>query len=163
MKESWATVGDGIESHKVTCGTSDGGMVVFDPNFLQSGYSRKLYVLSGRTGRPWRTEAHFHASPQICSLIDGEATLAYEDRNGRIVTLQIERARYYRIGPNVPHQFEVKGRAVLESFVPASALVSWLATGRRRAKEILNPDLFTRLDVQAAPATYPADCDAERR
>lgn len=129
----------------MACSASPGGMVLFDPKFLESGSCRKVYVLKNRTRQPWTTEAHVHPSPQLCSLLMGEATLAYQEPTGAIRKLQLKSGLYYRISPNVAHQFQVWGPAVFESFDSSSALLNWLASGGdTRVKRVIHPDLFTQ-------------------
>ncbi|MGB2716698.1 MAG: hypothetical protein WBC51_21120 [Vicinamibacterales bacterium] len=148
---AWVSLTESVDADTMVRSTSAGGTVLFDPDFLGSGYCRKVYVVGGGTNRPWRTEAHAHSAPQVCSLLVGEATLFYERPDSSIASLPIEPGRYYRIGPNVPHQFEVRGPAVFESFDSADTLLRWMAADRKSpAKRVLRPDLFTRWSREAA-------------
>lgn len=132
----------GVEKKKVTANINPGGgMVLFDPNLLRSGYARKLYAFTNPAFKR-RTEAHVHEAPHMISLIEGEEVrLATKEADGTITITKLERGYYYYIPPNLPHQIDMKGRVIAESYSPSSSIISALQSDEH-CKIVLDEDFF---------------------
>lgn len=131
----------GVEKRKVTANISANGMIVFDPNLLHSGYSRKLYVFTDPSFKR-RTEAHVHPSPHLISIIEGEQIrMATKEDDGTITVINLERGYYYYVPPNLPHQFDMEGRVIAESYTPSSSFISALQSDEY-CKKVLDEDFF---------------------
>lgn len=133
----------GVSLRKVARKTFRSGSISYDPNFLGSGLARKLYVITDQRFQ-LKSPTHRHASPQMTCLIQGQdMRLAYEDEHGETVRLAMQEGHYVYIAPGVPHRVEVSGCFVLESFMPTSACIEWMISGRKNGVELLGPDFFT--------------------
>lgn len=112
-----------IRVEKVLDRRTDIMRVEFNYNFLKLGYARKVCVVeAGTIIRFPQHGAHSHNSGHWLIPLLGTMRLAY-DHNGLIQILQLETGKYYYVPPNVPHQVEICGVAVLESYAPSAAVV----------------------------------------
>ena len=115
-----------------------------DLDFLGSGYRRKVYVASD-------PDFHWQGPPRqartpltfVCIPIsDGTSCrLVYGDPAGEARVLDLEKARYYSIPANVPHQVRGCGVGVLEIYAPAD--VSTPPFG----EDLLPDDFFESVSV----------------
>ena len=136
-----------VEKRKVTANISSKGTVIFDPNLLHSGYARKLYVFTNPDFKK-RTEAHFHPAPHTISVIEGEdIRMATREPDGSISVIQLERGYYYYVPPNLPHQLDMEGPAIFETYMPSSSIISALQSDEN-CKKVLDEDFFELAKLQ---------------
>jgi hypothetical protein len=89
-----------------------------DPDFLRSGYQRKVYVSSTDSFR-WRRPPHRTRVSQLLVPIPlarpGQLCLTYE-AGPSLQTVHLEAGRYYYLPPGVAFEIESEGAGVLEVF-----------------------------------------------
>jgi len=131
-----------VDRRQVAIKKYDHGTIFFDPNFLGSGYARKLYAVSSAEPTS-RGRAHRHVAAHLVHLIEGaNVRLAYQEPDGRPIVMRLEPGYFYYVPSNIPHQFEFEGRMISEEFSSSTAFIASVAAGQP-TKEILETDLFT--------------------
>jgi hypothetical protein len=136
-----------IEIKKVTSKIASTGMTIFDPNFLRSGYCRKLYVVTSPAFK-FRTECHRHTGPHLISLIEGEnVRLATKEPDGTIYITKLEPCTYYYVPPNLPHQVDIVGRMIVETYSPSSSIINYLID-EELGKKVMDEDFFEATSSQ---------------
>jgi mannose-6-phosphate isomerase-like protein (cupin superfamily) len=139
-----------ITVRRIARKNTDHGTVLYDPNFMGSGFARKVYVVTDPDFL-FRTDAHSHDAPQMACVIEGQARVVYENGDGAKLSINMVPGSYYYIAPNVPHQFEAKGRVVVESFVPSETCLKWLLSGRKEHnRTVLEDQLVEEIGAEAA-------------
>ena len=141
--------------------TNANGSVLFEPNFLGSGYARKVYSVVNPTYR-WRTEAHVHEASHLLVLIHGaNVRLGYKDQDGRVHALKLEPAHSYFVPPNIPHQLAADGPMHLETYYRTGVLMQALASGHE-ARQVLRDDFFEQACVPSGESEPATESAAER-
>lgn len=102
-----------------------GGRTEFNHKFLDSSYARKVVIVESGSS-VWFPEqylAHSHTREHwLIPLVGEQMKLAYGENNG-IFIIALTPGFYYYVAPNIPHQLQLHGLAVLESYTPTACLI----------------------------------------
>jgi hypothetical protein len=107
-----------VITKRITESKNQNMRVEFNPKFLDSSYARKVCIVE-RGFTMWFPEqykAHSHNSGHwLIPLVGEQSKLAYVEKDD-IFIIALTPGVYYYVSPNIPHQLQIKGLAVLESY-----------------------------------------------
>ena len=75
--------------------------------------------------------------------------MATKESDGTISVIRLERGYYYYVPPNLPHQIDMEGRVIAESYTPSASIISALQSDEY-CKKVLDEDFFEPAKQQEA-------------
>ena len=113
----------------------------FDPNFLSTGYRRRVWISSDPEMTWKRPPCRTLCPLTLVPILVGEETrvqLRVLNGEGSIESIETEPGRYYSIPANSVYQIETRGVGVLEIYTPVSS------DSRCLDEQMLPADYFER-------------------